>query len=271
MTDRFTTTTMTPYAARSKGSFSGKVAAVYQAPGDITLRASVGTAFRNPSIFELYRASTVLTIQLVPNPDLKPEYLTSWEVGARKQFGRRFHVEGIYFENRVDDLIYRSRDLVADPSGRIRPLLNAGNSRTRGFEASAQAQLLSWLVWRANYTLSDSIITANPGLPDTVGKQVPYVPRHMASSTLAASGAKWFASLGGRYMSALFSTDINNDTTHGVPQAYDQFFVMEGGLGYRLHRHVSLQVNAENLLDRHYWIYTRVPGRTAYASLRFTL
>ncbi len=271
MTDRFTTAAISPFAARSKGSLSGKVAAVYQAPGAFTLRASVGTAFRNPSIFELYRSSTVLTIQLVPNPDLKPEYLTSWELGVRRPIGSRVSIEGAYYENRVDDLIYRSRDLVADPSGRIRPLLNAGNSRTRGMEAAVQARILPWLLWRANYTLQDSVITSNPGLPDTVGKQIPYVPKHMAASTLAASGAKWFASLGGRYLCALFSTDVNNDTTRGVPQAYDPYFVMEGGFGYQVQRHVQLQVNAENLLDRRYFIYTRVPGRTAYVSLRLTL
>jgi iron complex outermembrane receptor protein len=271
MTDRFATTAMTPYDARSKGSLSGKAAAVYQVPGDLTLRASLGTAFRNPSIFELYRSSTVLTIQLVPNPDLKPEHLTSWELGARRPIGGRVHVEGAYYENRVDDLIYRSRDLVADPSGRIRPLLNAGNSRTRGVEAAVQARILPWLLWRSNYTLQNSIITSNPGLPDTVGKRIPYVPKHTAAGTLAASGAKWFASLGGRYLGALFSTDVNNDTTRGVPQAYDPYFVMEGGFGYQVQRHVQLQVNAENLLDRRYFIYTRVPGRTAYVSLRLNL
>jgi iron complex outermembrane receptor protein len=271
MTDRFAATPMTPFEARSKGSLSGKAAAVYQAPGGLTLRASLGTAFRNPSIFELYRSSTVLTIQLVPNPDLKPEYLTSWEVGARRAFGARIVAEGTYYENRVDDLIYRSRDLLADPSGRIRPLLNAGASRTRGVEAAVQARLFPWLQWRSNYTLQDSIITSNPGLPDTVGRQIPYVARHTLASTLSAAGGRWFAFAGGRYLSALFSTDVNNDVTRGVPQSYDPYFVMEGGAGYELHRHVRLQVNAENLLDRRYFIYTRVPGRTAYASLRFTL
>lgn len=271
LTERFTGAPMAPFDARSADSLTGKAAAVYQAPGDFTLRASVGKAFRNPSIFELYRSSQVLTIQLVPNPDLKPEYLTSWEVGVRKPIGSRLSTEGTYYENRVDDLIYRSRDLAADPSGRIRPLLNAGNSRTRGVEASVQARILPWLQWRSNYTLQSSIITSNPGLPDTVGKQIPYVPKHTASGTLTASGSKWLAYMSGRYLNAMFSTDVNNDTTRGVPQSYDPYFVLEGGIGYQVHRHAHLQVNAENLLDRRYYIYTRVPGRTAYVSLRFTL
>jgi iron complex outermembrane receptor protein len=272
MTDRFTSSTpMTPFSARSKGSMTGKVAAVYQAPRAFTLRASVGTAFRNPSIFELYRASSVLTIQLVPNPDLKPEYLTSWEVGVRKPIGARFSAEGTYYENRVNDLIYRTRDLTADPSGRIRPLTNAGQSRTRGVEAAVQARIFRWLNWRSNYTLQNSVITSNPGLPNTVGKQVPFVPEHMTATTLTAGGLKWTAFVAGRYSGALFATDINNDTTRGVPQAYDPFFLLEGSFGYQLNRHLQLQVNAENLLDRHYFMYKRMPGRTAYASLRFTL
>jgi outer membrane receptor protein involved in Fe transport len=93
----------------------------------------------------------------------------------------------------------------------------------------------------------------------------------MASSSLSASGSKWFASLSGRYTSALFSTDVNNDTTRGVPQAYDPAFLMEAGLGYQVQRHLHLQVNVDNLLGRQYFIYTRVPGRTAYVSMRFSL
>jgi iron complex outermembrane receptor protein len=272
MTDRFTSSTpLIPFSARSKGSLTGKAAAVYQAPGDLTLRASVGTAFRNPSIFELYRASTVLTIQLVPNPDLKPEYLTSWEVGVRKPLGSRFSVEGTYYENRVDNLIYRTRDLQADPSGRVRPLTNAGQSRTRGVEATAEARIFRWLSWRSNYTLQNHVITSNPGLPDTVGKQIPFVPEHMTASTLTASGSKWTAFLAGRYSGAMFAADTNNDTTRGVPQSYDPFFLLEASFGYRLNRHVQFQVNGENLLDRRYFIYKRMPGRTAYAALRFTL
>lgn len=271
MTDRFTTTDAAPFSARSASALTGKAAAVYQAPRGFTLRASVGSAFRNPSIFELYRSSTVLTIQLVPNPDLHPEKMRSWEAGIRKPFGARVHTEATYYENYVDDLIYRSRDLAADPSGRIRPLLNAGSSRTRGVETSVQARLLPWLQWKSNYTLQNPIITSNPGLPDTVGKRVPYVPQHMASSSLSAAGSKWFASLSGRYTSALFSTDVNNDTTRGVPQAYDPAFLMEAGLGYQVQRHLHLQVNVDNLLGRQYFIYTRVPGRTAYVSMRFSL
>lgn len=271
MTERFTGTPTTPFDARSKGSFTGKIAAVYQAPLGFTLRSSFGTAFRNPSIFELYRASTVLTIQLVPNPDLRPEHMRSWEFGATRTLGHRLRLHTTYYENYVDDLIYRSRDLAADPSGRIRPLLNAGSSRTRGVETSFDARLLKWLRWSSTYTLQKSIITSNPGLPDTVDKQIPYVPRHMTSSTLSATGEKWFVSFSGRYMGSLFSTDVNNDTTRGVPQAYDPYFVLEGGVGYQVHRYVHLQCNVDNMLDRRYFIYTRVPGRTAYVSLRFRL
>lgn len=271
MTDRFAATPAVPFDARSASSLTGKAAAVYQAPRGFTLRASVGSAFRNPSIFELYRASTVLTIQLVPNPDLRPEKMHSWEAGVRKPLGTRVHTEATYYENYVDDLIYRSRDLVADPSGRIRPMLNAGSSRTRGAETSVDARLLPWLRWRSGYTLQNSFITSNPGLPDTVGKRVPYVPQHMASSTLSASGSKWFASLIGRYSGGLFSTDVNNDTTRGVPGAYDPFFLMEAGVGCQVQRHAQLQLNVENLLDRRYYIYSRSQGRGVYASLRFTL
>ena len=272
MTDRFTAPTpLEPYPARSCGSATGRAAAVWQAPGGLALRASIGAAFRSPSIFELYRASTVLNIQLVPNPDLKPESMTSWEFGARKSAGSGFLLEGTYYENRVRDLIYRTRDLAADPGGRIRPLTNAGQSRIRGVEAVIGARLFRWLSWRSNYTLQDAVITENPSLPDTVGKRVPFVPKNMTATTLTASASRWTAFLAGRYSGGMFAADINNDTTRGVPQSYDPFFLLEASLGCRFNQHLQLQVIGENLLDRSYYIFKRMPGRSGYVSLRITL
>jgi vitamin B12 transporter len=78
-----------------------RLAAQYALFGASTVRASIGTAFREPSLSENFSTGFV-----VGNPDLKPEHTQSWEVGA----GTGFHADVVhfqltYFNQRFVDLI----------------------------------------------------------------------------------------------------------------------------------------------------------------------
>jgi iron complex outermembrane receptor protein len=260
------------YPSRNANSFSGKLAALFSGPAGWVLRAGVGNSFRDPAVYELFRSwrSSSGTLYL-SNADLQTERLISWEAGLRKKFGARFDLDAGYFENHIHNLIYRSTDLQRDPSGQTRIFLNAGKSRTRGTEITAQQRVLSWLQLRENYTWNDARIIRNDYAPLTVGKRVPYVPRHIASFVALASHKQWTGSLTGRYVGKLFSNDTNTDIIKGVPGAYDPYFELAGSLGYEFERHVTVVVSADNLLDRRYYEYYRTPGRTISAGLRFRL
>jgi iron complex outermembrane receptor protein len=269
----FGTPLVNEYPDRSQTSVNGKLAAVYSAGGGLTLRSSVGTAFRNPTVYNLYRtwrSSTGTTYQ--SNPTLEPEQLTSWEIGAMERISQRVEMEASYFENRVKNLIYLQADLVADPSGRTQTYFNAGRSRTRGLELAGKGQLLSWLQLRGSYTFNQSRILENLAIPDSVGKQVTYVPRHQATGLLLAARAKWTASLSGRYVGHAFGTDRNTDVVTGVPGSFDPYFVSAGTLAYAINQHVTVSVNADNLADRHYFQSSySAPARAVYAGLRIRL
>jgi len=260
------------YPSRNANSFAGKLAVLYQGPAGWVLRAGVGNSFRNPTVYELFRSwrSSSGTLYL-SNPDLQTERLTSWEAGIRKKFGTRFDLDAGYFENHIHNLIYRSTDLERDPSGQTRIFLNAGKSRTRGAEIAVQQRALSWLQLRESYTWNDARIIRNDSAPLTVGKRVPYVPRHIASFFAIASHKQWTGSLTGRYVGKIFSNDTNTDIVKGVPGAYDQYFELGGSLGYEFERHITVVLSADNLLDRRYYEYYRTPGRTVSAGLRFRL
>jgi iron complex outermembrane receptor protein len=271
--DTFGTTLVNQYPDRSRTSVNGKLAAVYQAPHGLTLRSSVGTAFRNPSVYNLYRTwqSSSGTIY-ESNPSLQPEELRSWEAGASEKLTRRLEMEATYFENRVKNLIYLEADLAADPNGKIQIYQNAGHSLTRGVELSSKGQILSWLQLRGSYTHNNAQITDNPAIPNSVGKQVTYVPKHQASGMLLAARAKWSASLAGRYVGHSFGTDLNTDVVTGVPGSFDPFFTVSGTVVYAVTPHVSAFVNADNLLDRRYFQSSYLaPRRGVYLGLRIRL
>ena len=263
---------LTYYERRSNHAPSGKAAILLRAPAEIALRAGVGNAYRNPTIYDLYRTwrSSAGTI-FASNPDLKPEKVIAWEAGANRRWAGGFELDAVFFDNRVRDLIYRSTDFSRDPQGRYRPVINAARAHSRGWEASARAPLLSWLFARAAYTWTKAEIVKNPAAPATVGKRIPYVPPHTASAGLFAVRKRWSASVTGRYVSAVFSTDTNTDTIKGVYGAYDPFFVADAGVSFDLTRFLVFQLSVDNLLNRVYYSYYPVPGRMVLAGLRIRL
>jgi iron complex outermembrane receptor protein len=266
------TTLVNRYDAHSNQSASGKAALLYRAPGEVALRASAGNAFRNPTMYDLYRTwRSSGGIIYASNPDLKPETLLAWEAGATRRWHGGFEVDTAFYVNHVNNLIYRSTDFTADPRGLYRPVVNAAEARTRGFEGSARAPIRSWLFATAGYTWTQAEITRNPAIPESVGKRIPQVPEHNSWLRLFAARGRWTAVLTGRYVSSVFSTDTNTDRTKGVYGAFDPFFEAGASVWVDITPHLAIHINAENLLDRIYYNYYPVPGRLIFSGLRIRL
>lgn len=84
------------------GSFGTfRLAARYALIGSTTVRGSVGTAFREPSLSENFAKGFV-----TGNPNLKPEHTRSWETGIGTGFhADRIRIQLTYFDQQFADLI----------------------------------------------------------------------------------------------------------------------------------------------------------------------
>jgi iron complex outermembrane receptor protein len=71
---------------RSTNALTGKVAAVYALPAGWQVRGSVGNAFRNPTIYELYRDFFFFGSVLLGNPQVRSERLLAYEGGVSRNF-----------------------------------------------------------------------------------------------------------------------------------------------------------------------------------------
>jgi iron complex outermembrane receptor protein len=233
------------------------------------VRTSVGVSFRSPTVFDLYRDLRLSSGQLLlGNPDLEPERLTAWEIGARHGFGKALSIDAAYYENRIRDLVQRAVDLAGDPSGFTSRHVNAGRARTRGTELALTWRPTSWLTARPTYTYTHALIVENAAAPATVGKQVTFVPRHIAAGTLTAIAGRIAVTGTARYQSAVFATDTNTDVVRNVPGAYDLFAEVDAAVTYTLTPRVSINGSIENLLDRRYYLFYRNAGRLASGSVR---
>lgn len=260
------------FNSRSNHSGSAKAAALWRGPAGLAFRGSLGNSFRSPSVYDLYRTwRSASGITYAANPALQPERLLAVEAGVSRRWTNRLELDAAFFRNSTSNLIYRTTDYAADPAGNYRPVINAGRGRTNGLEASARVPLRPWLYATSSYTWNDAAIAANPAVPQTAGKRVPFVPAHVAGATLFAFLRNASASLTGRYVSRMFSSDLNTDTTKGVYGAYDPFFSLDAGLSVPFGRHLSVECSAENLLNRLYYSYYPSPGRLVSVRLRVRL
>jgi iron complex outermembrane recepter protein len=271
-TQRIATGPVLTFPDRSANALTGKIAAVYQTKGEFQLRASVGNAFRNPTVYDLYRDLQFGSGSLsLANPNAKPEHLISYEVGVQRRLGEASNVDVAYFENRVRDMLYSATDLVTDPSGRTSRKQNAGMARIRGVEVAATERVSTWLQLKQTYTYTSGVITENPLLPATVGKKLPYVPAHSTSFMALLHRGRFTGSVSGRYRAAIYSTDTNTDIVKGVPGSYNPFFSADISAGYNLTKNVTLTANAFNLLDRQYYLFYLTPPCQIFGGIRIRL
>ena len=257
---------------RSQAAFTGRAAFSWQLPSSFTLRFVAANAFRGPTVNNLYAASSYPPGSVtLPNPALKPETVKSFELGLRKRIGERVSADATFFQNYVHNLIYTSTDYAVDATGATSIPANAGASYARGLELGIRENPLSWLHLSETYTFNDSRITQNTAVPLSQGRYVTGVPKTVATFSILGDHNRWTGSLGGRYVSRLYSSNTNTDIVHGVPGSYDPYFVAEATGGYRLPHGVTLFATVENILNRTYYQYYLEPGRAAYGGLRFHL
>lgn len=255
------------YSSRSQSHFSPKASLVYRPDRDTTLRASVGTAFHAPNLRDTFGWWTPPSGKTyIPNPDLKPETVTSWEVGAERLFGATL-VRATYYENRLHDLIYRTEDATTQS------VANAGEALIRGVELGLRHAFAGGLSAFVNYTYNDARITSNSAEPATEGKRMTGTPRSMANLGLEGRHGPWYGSLLGHYVSKVYANDQNLDVVNGVLGSYDPYFVVNAKLGYQVSRLLGLSLAVDNLADRHYYqgSYSVPQGRAWYGemTLRF--
>ena len=96
----------------------------------------------------------------MPNPDLKPEHIASFDGGIQHEVSRALRTEMNVFHNDMTDLI----QLVISPQRDHFDWVNVADARSTGLELVANGQAASWLGHYANYayTVSEDRATGNP-------------------------------------------------------------------------------------------------------------
>ncbi len=125
-------------------------------PGDWSLRANWGRAFRAPDSIEQFSSFVRGTSLITGNPDLGPERTRSTELGLARRLGNSAQIAVDAFDNRVDDLI--NTVVTGQTQGPLNILTreNVASARLRGVEVRYSQSLGEHWQMRLGYDYLDA-------------------------------------------------------------------------------------------------------------------
>lgn len=247
-TDRLTITPTARYDYFSDfdGSLSYSLSAVLLLSDQSSLRASFGSAYRVPTLNELYWIDPYGD---VGNPDLKPETSFSGELGGTLQR------EGLTCDaSAFARLLFNS--ISWDPSAATYYAVNIGESLQPGAEVHAKAAITDRISVEVGYTFIYSLILQHLGqkVPIAEGRRVPFVPMHTLGVETRYQDASHSFGIGVQYVSKKY-TDIAN-TESGALAGY---FV--GNADYRLtaSENIAFTLALKNIFNTLYYTQSGFP------------
>jgi outer membrane receptor protein involved in Fe transport len=207
----------------TEAQLNPRVSVLWRAADALSLSASAYTAFRAPTLNELYRGFRVGNVETLPNAALKSEELTGFELGARAR-NARFTL----FLMTITDTI-ANVTLSQTPTLITRQRENLGRTRSLGAEVDGEWRFGDW---RTSAGLLFVDATVREG--DLRGKRVPQVPRLQA--TAQAMWKRVGAQM--RWSSTQFDDDRNQlpldaaltidlFASHPIARALDVTFAVE--------------------------------------------
>jgi iron complex outermembrane receptor protein len=252
------------YPSRTESAWSPKLAVHYKVTPNFSLRSSLGSAFRAPSVYELYRSGKIGSTTYLANPNLKPETVETWDVGADFKPWDGGEVKATLFANRMHDLIYTQGG-----SGGTKNRINAELAESRGVTVSFSQQLTAASRVFGSLTYTDSEVKRNSVAPASVGKQLTSLPKRQAVLGADTRTGDWTLAMNARYASKQFASDDNSDVARGVYQVYDAYVVADAKVSYRIDRNLTASLSIDNLFDREYFSFYPAPRRSWFAELGY--
>ena len=261
----------------TSSKFSPKASLAWQATSDWQVTASYGTAYRFPTVSELYQAVTVAGVIYTPNPNLRPERAHSGEL-AFERAARNGRLRISFFQEDLRDGLISQNSTIPGTTQIGSSVQNIDKIRSRGIEIVGERRdvAVKGLDLLGSVTWVDSNILSDPGfrnaagvLTDVTGKYTPNIPRLKASGLATYRyDERWSGSLGARYSARVWATVDNTDTYPHTFQGFEDYFVVDMRVNYQVDPHARLSLGVDNLNNQKYYLFHPFPQRTVFAELK---
>ncbi len=257
--------------ALSTQTVSPKLSLFWQTTPSWTLIARWGTAYRMPTVNELYQTVTTGTILSVPNPNLKPEHANSFELAARWSDEGNMLRLSLFQETVGDALLSQSAPLIAGSGVLYRYVQNIGQTQVQGIELAATRKnvLIPGLELGGSLTYADGRITRDATNAAAVNKAIPQLPRWRAKAYATYRIDRWNFTAGVRYSDPAFGTIENIDSIHQTWQGFGRYLVADLRAGYQVDDNWTVSAGIDNVNNAKYFLYHPFPQRTFIMEVRY--
>ena len=268
------------YKDQSETKLSPKLSLSFEPEPSWGFRASLGQAFRFPTVGELFQQQTQGTILVENNPNLKEEEVISGELTAERRFANGLVRASLFHETKLDALIGQTVATgTAVPFGNgtcaattCTFIQNINHVRTNGIELSTiwEDVAIHGLDILANATFTDAEILRNDINPATNGNKPVRIPKqqykvaatyHQNENLTYSIAARY----SGKQYNTLDNTDNNPDTFGGT----SQFFFVDVKANYKFANKFTASVGVDNLNNYKAYVFHPYPQRTGYLQLKF--
>jgi vitamin B12 transporter len=219
------------------------------------LKATIGTGFKSPSLYQLYAPGTLWGP--IGNEQLRPERSLGWDAGIEQAFWKgRIQTGLTYFRSDFRNLIDYDAAL---------GYINIGRARTQGVEAFTAFQPTAAFDMRLSYTHMTARDLDN-------GAALPRRPKDKASADLRWKPASsWDVGFTGTYVGARPDRDYNAWLYPEV--RLSPYFLLDADVTFDAGPRVQLYLRGDNLLDARYeTVYGYgTARRSVYAGVRIKI
>lgn len=205
---------------------------LYSPWSDTTFKVLYGEAFRSPSAYEMYYASSGTHVS---NPDLEPETIRTYELVWEQALGEHYRLSLSGYRYEISELI----SLVTDSGSGMLEFENIDRADAHGAELAMEGEYASGLRARASYALQKTIDASTD-------RELSNSPRHLGKLNLIVPvySDRVYAGLELQYTSEM-KTPTGSES--------DGFFVANATLfSHKLVKGVEISASVYNLFDENY-------------------
>jgi len=218
-----------------------KLSAVYKLDDSYSVYASYGEGFKMPTAQQLYYTSSGVGFEVVPNENLRPESVVSYEAGLRGEFEKGyFSVNGYYAQ--YDDYIQTLQEV----SPGVYTSLNVDTVKTWGIEASAEWEAIDNVFLTGSLTWSNGTQKKTDADPETVfDGAVPLTTVLGVRYELPDNGLEF----------EVFGTFASGVKERSDPNAFkpEGYAVFDAYAKYKPTENVELSAGIQNIFDTRYF------------------
>lgn len=244
----------------------------WKGEGGTSAYASVSSRIRFPTIFE--RFSTQFN-NADPNPYLKPERATNFEIGGAHDIGPA-HLSGAVYYSHLNDTLVTVLNTPTPVSTALNRRVNIGSANYYGVEVSIDLTITPTLRAGGNYSYihRDFDAGAIPAGNSTRPFQLTDVPTHKGFAWLSWSPVERLSIMPSLEVASSRTTvDANSNVGAALTPLYYKTGAYANGairIDYEVIPQVTLGIGAKNLFDQNVYLTDGFPepGRSFFASIR---